>query len=487
MQNHQTMKRFLIISFLLLNGIPLIVSCDQKEDLSWADTLCLNEINGVDGQKSIELYNFGEQEVSLKNWEIVIESGNEKSTWKSDTVVIRAHEYKVIRAESDSEEITERSIISSELNILSNNKTINVELINPGGSKSDSFKRGEEKAVLNKVDGSFARSSDNGNTWLLMSPTIGRSNNNAEKLGKISSSPIVGSIVLNDIQTNRNSLKVSLAGNVDGEMLYVTLLCNANLSDFAPQGNQWEAFRTVAFFEEDSVIFFGGLALVPARYVVQISDELGYARIIEDRVFIFNPNSTKFVDARLPDDNCVSENPTYYPVSALWDGYGYSRTPHFFASHESPRPCWLTINLGQTASLTHILTLPRIAYGTWRGSQVRSFEFWGWGMETDPDGSNDSDNPHSFQSGWVLLGEFSQEKPSEYGPDGSVTTITPEDIASFNAGNTFVLDASKWPHANDPVRYLRVVFVDTFDSFNTEDSKMSVQVGEVTPISSAVN
>lgn len=472
-----------------------MVSCEQEEILSWADTVCLNEINGVDGQKSIELYNFGEQAVSLKNWEIRIESGNEKATWKSDTAVIHAHEYKVIRAESDADEITTRSIVSSELNILSNNRTIKVELINPDGSKSDSFERGGDglKAVLKKAEGSFAKTSDNGDTWMLLSPTIGKSNNNAERLGKIFSYPVVGSISLRAIQPISGGVEVSLWGNAEKEMIHVTLLYDSNLSEYSsPQSNQWKALKTIDSWEEDATIRFSDPDLALARYSVQIRDEIGYS-VIKDNFFITMPSrvgqvtNTKFADACLADDNCVSISSSNYPVNALWDGSGFSQSPHFFASSESPRPCWLTINLGQTASLTHILTLPRIDYNVWSGDQVRSFEFWGWGKETDPDGSKNSDNPHGFQSGWVLLGVFTQEKPSGYGPDGSVTSVTAEDRTCFNAGNAFVLDASNWPHANDPVRFLRVVFVDTFATFNTEDSKMRVQLGEVTPIGSVVN
>ena len=453
-------------------------------------TLCLNEINGVAGQKSIELYNYGEKEVSLKNWEIRIVSGDEKATWKGDAEVIPAHGYQIIKAESDSEEITIQSIVSSELNVLSNNRTLSVELINPGGSKSDSLKRGMDdvKAVLSRVEGSYGRTTDNGDTWMVLSPTIGGTNNNAEKLGKIGFDPIVYRIRLNDITPQVYGLTVSLKGSTDKEIVYVTLLCDSDMSGSSPKSNQWKALKTVESYEEDAVIRFSDSDMGLARYTVQIKDELGYSQI-SNHVYIINPirpgqfSYSQFVDAHLPDDNCVSENSSYYPVNALWDGSGISMIPHFFASSESPRPCWLTINLGQTASLTHIITLPRIEYYPWHGNQVRSFEFWGWGMDTDPDGSKNSKNPHGFQSGWVLLGAFSQNKPSGYGPDGSVGTVYVEDNDYFNAGNVFVL----WPPAKDPIRYLRVVFLDTFASFNTNDSTMFIQLGELAPVGSVVN
>lgn len=466
-------------------------------------TLCLNEINGVAGQKSIELYNHGEQDVSLKNWEIRIVSGNEKTSWKGDGGIIPAHGYQVIKAESDSEEITLQSMISSKLNILSNNRTLSVELINPEGNKSDSLKRGMDdvKAILRRVEGSYARISDNGDTWKVLSPTIGGSNNNAEIIGSINFDPIViYTIRFIDIQPvgafggGASGLQVTLTGNVDKELIYVTLLCDSNLSEYSsPQSNQWKAIKTVESYEKDTVaIRFSGPDMVLARYAVEIRDELGYSTI-KNRIIIYNPirtgqvSTTKFANASLPDDNCKSTNVNYYPVNALWDGSGISTIPHFFASSESPRPCWLTINLGQTARLSDILTLPRMYYMVYGGAAVRSFEFWGWGKDTDPDGSKDNNNPHGFQSGWVLLGEFSQDKPSGYEPDGAVGRISAEDNDYYNTGNIFVLDASKWPHANDPVRYLRVVFVDTFTSFNTNDSTMSVQLGEVVPVGSVVN
>ena len=66
-------------------------------------------------------------------------------------------------------------------------------------------------------------------------------------------------------------------------------------------------------------------------------------------------------------------------------------------------------------------------------------------------------------------------------PDGSVGDYSAEDREYFNAGNDFDLDISKWIHANDAIRYLRVVFVDNFMTYNTGLSTMAVQISEITP------
>ena len=61
--------------------------------------------------------------------------------------------------------------------------------------------------------------------------------------------------------------------------------------------------------------------------------------------------------------------------------------------------------------------------------------------------------------------------------------FTPEDGQVFNAGNDFELDPVQFPRCNEEVRYLRVIFVHTFTTFEYghNTSNRQVQTGEVTP------
>ena len=84
---------------------------------------------------------------------------------------------------------------------------------------------------------------------------------------------------------------------------------------------------------------------------------------------------------------------------------------------------------------------------------------------------------------WFCLGKFTQAKPSGYLSNGLPGDITTEDRQTFNAGNDFELDPVQYPHCNDPIRYFRIVFANTFTTFEygRSTSNRSVQTGEVTP------
>ena len=194
-------------------------------------------------------------------------------------------------------------------------------------------------------------------------------------------------------------------------------------------------------------------------------------------------NKGLFSNANLNDDNCISANNNYYPVEALWDGSGLSQSPHFFASDFTiPSPSWLTIDLGQTVKISKIETLPRIGYTVFQGGHPREFEFWG---STAPSGklSPESDNPLGFDDSWFCLGKFTQPKPSGYSSEGLVTVITSEDVDAFNRGNVFVLDPHEYPNCFDDVRFLRIVFANTFATFELghDYSNRIVYLGEITP------
>ena len=146
------------------------------------------------------------------------------------------------------------------------------------------------------------------------------------------------------------------------------------------------------------------------------------------------------------------------------------------------------------ARISRITTLPRIGYVIYGGGAVRDYEFWGSPGELQKDGTlgkpsgkemeKTEANPYGFDTDvWFPMGCFTQAKPSGYLSNGLPGEITAEDSQTFNAGNDFELDPVAYPRCNDPIRYLRVVFVNTFTTFeyghNTKVTQ--VQTGEVTP------
>jgi hypothetical protein len=290
-----------------------------------------------------------------------------------------------------------------------------------------------------------------------------------------------------EITPTYGGVKIFVEGNESKSDLAVVLLRDDDLSDAALPIRDRKWVEVTTLFTASNKVYLSRRNLDPveALYGVYVRDHWGNTSAMTDASVTPIPeyklDKKLFRDAALPDDNCKQAKSTY-PLVSLWDDfYGATAENHMFACDEAPRPCWLTINLGQTAHLSRIHTLPRVDYNIWKDAHPRDFEFWGWGEAEEPAGSENLDNPHGFQTGWVLLGAFTQYKPSGYLPDGSVGDYTSEDREYFNAGNDFDLDISKWIHANDAIRYLRVVFVDNFMTYNTGLSTMAVQISEITP------
>ena len=308
---------------------------------------------------------------------------------------------------------------------------------------------------------------------------------------KVSFTPLEASVnkVNCAITSTYGGVKIYVEGNDAKSDLAVVLLRDEDLSDGALPIEQRKWVEVTTLFTASDKIYLTRRNIEPveALFAVYVRDHWGNtSKMIGTQVtpipeYKLDPST--FADASLPDDNCKAAS-SNYPVKALWDGSGKSASPYIFACDEAPRPCWLTIRLGQTAHLSRIHTLPRIDYNIWRDAHPRDFEFWGWVNDVNPTGqkvNKTPDNPYGFEAGWVHLGSFTQFKPSGYAPDGSVGDYNAEDREYFNAGNDFDLDVAKWPHANDAIRYLRVVFVDNFMTYNSGLKTMAVQIGEITP------
>lgn len=282
-------------------------------------------------------------------------------------------------------------------------------------------------------------------------------------------------------------VKIMIRGNESHSALAVCLLRDADLSDLnKPVGQmKWEEVTTLFTSSNDIRLSRRGLEPKEAIFGVYIRDHWG--NMSDTTVAVLKPikevqlDKSKFKNANLGDDNCPSQNATNYPISSLWDGSGQSAVPHFFASDPgNPSPCWLTIDLGVEAQLSRVATLPRIGYVIYGGGAVRDYEFWG---SLKPTGKAVQGNEHNFDETWFCLGKFSQIKPSGYDKNGLPGTITAEDSQAFNDGNDFEFDKTEYPHCNDPIRYLRVVFANTFTTYEYGHgtSNRQVQTGEVTP------
>lgn len=306
-------------------------------------------------------------------------------------------------------------------------------------------------------------------------------------------------------------LKIHIQNNWSKSDLAVCVLRDLDLSDAGKPLSKmkWVEVTTLFTSSEDIYLSRRGIDTTKAIFGVYLRDHWGNISdtttailkpYFETRLVDYEYNGKKvfnFKDAKIADDNCIPEigNESKYPISSLWDGSGDSSVPHFFASEQTgPSPTWLTIDLGHNARLSRITTLPRIGYVIFGGGAVREYEFWGSPGELQSDGSyakpsgkvfpSTEDNPYGFDPDvWFCLGKFMQAKPSGYLPNGEPGSITTEDRDTYNAGNDFELDREEYPRCYDEIRYLRVVFVNTFNTFTLGHNTVnrSVQTGEITP------
>ena len=293
-------------------------------------------------------------------------------------------------------------------------------------------------------------------------------------------------------------VKVHIENNTSRADLAVCILKDDDLSDYGKELSKmkWTEVTTLFTASEDIYLSRRGLEPREAIFGLYLRDHWGnisdtltsiLTPIVESKLDTVKVNGKLhyvFKNANLGDDNCKSTNPGYYPVEALWDGSGLSSIPHFFVSEESgPSPTWLTINLGNKARLSRITTLPRIGYVIYGGGAVRDYEFWGSLAPTGEAVAPTADNPYGFDDSWFCLGKFTQAKPSGYLSNGLPGDITAEDSQVYNAGNDFELDPVKYPRCNDEIQYLRVVFFNTFSTFEYGHytKNRQVQTGEVTP------
>lgn len=289
-----------------------------------------------------------------------------------------------------------------------------------------------------------------------------------------------------DITEAFGGVKIHIMNNTSKEDLAVCLLADKDISNIdAPnESRKWIEITTLFTASEDIYLSRRGLESVKTIFGVYIRDRWGNKSDILSKVLTpleeFKLDKKKFKYYNPGDDNSFSVNPTYYPIQGLWDDSGLSEASHFYASnHNNPIPQWFTIDLGVRAKISRITKMARIDYNLWNGSHPREYEFWG---SMAPTGQVVPGNEHGFDDSWFKLGYFEQPRPSGYNPDGSVpATYTPEDREIFNTGTEFEIDDTYYEHAYDELRYLRVVIVNTFNTWETKAKVGDVQLGEITP------
>lgn len=296
-------------------------------------------------------------------------------------------------------------------------------------------------------------------------------------------------------------VKVRVEGNESKSDLAICILRDPDPSHLGKPVSEMRLTEVTTLFTSSNNLSISrrGIEPVEALFGVYVRDHWG--NISDTSYCVLTPlvevkldTVLTFKNANIADDNCPSANSSNYPIESLWDGSGLSQIPHFFASTESnPSPCWLTIDLGlgqRTASISRVATLPRIGYVIYGGGAVRDYEFWGSlghlnedGTYSKPTGQVVEGNEHGFDDTWFCLGKFTQFKPSGYLDNGLPGTVTSEDSQAYNAGNDFELNPDEYPRCNEPLRYFRVVFANTFTTFEFGHytSNRQVQTGEVTP------
>ena len=220
-------------------------------------------------------------------------------------------------------------------------------------------------------------------------------------------------------------VKVRIDGNTPKENLTIVLLRDTDLSDFEKPTSQmkWEQVTTLFTAAETITLPRRGIEPVEAIFGAYLRDRWGN---VSDTVkAILTPleevelDKDKFRDAKIKDDNCTA-SATKYKIENLWDKLNDDgKGNYIFDSKQLDLPTWLTIDLGA--------------------------------------------------------------KPSGYDPDGSPGVITQDDNAYWNAGNDFEFNNEEYPHAYDELRYLRVVFIDSFGTYGFDTKSSKIQMGELTP------
>lgn len=291
-------------------------------------------------------------------------------------------------------------------------------------------------------------------------------------------------------------IKIRITDNPTLAKLALVVQCDQNNADqdLAYSERKWKDVST--FFTESSsvVVSRRGLEAVPTVFAFHFRDDFG--NVSETQLIKLTPKEEVALNKKLckhypvADDNFKNDTGGG-GVDALFDGVYNGGGKFFLAAKGNPIPTWLTIDLGQEASISRIATKPRWDYIPFQSGNVREWEFWGTDVDpvedykNNPANKDDADyqSRHGFSRGWFMIAKGEQYKPSGYAPDGTVDGWTSEDRDYYLNSTEYECDNANplTPRAFDKIRYLRIVVVNTFESWQYKQTSGGWFIGEISP------
>lgn len=279
-------------------------------------------------------------------------------------------------------------------------------------------------------------------------------------------------------------VKIHIENNTFKENLAVVLMACADPTevDKADEDRKWVEVTTLFTASEDIYLSRRGLEPKETLFGCYLRDNWGNRS--GKTIAVLTPREEVEIDATKvlyynPGDDNSYATSSSYPIMALWDRTYTGNSPNLYASNSNcPFPQWLTFDLGKRVVLSRIQKWGRKSYQPFQNANPRDYEFWG--AIEDPKGKPANPaNEHGFADCWFKIGTYTQPKPSGYNPDGTPGTITDEDIVCWNQGTEFEMDPLQFPDAYKELRYLRLVVLDTYQTWNTINRKGQFQLEEI--------
>lgn len=291
-------------------------------------------------------------------------------------------------------------------------------------------------------------------------------------------------------------IKIRITDNPTLAKLALVVQCDQNNADqdLAYSERKWKDVST--FFTESSsvVVSRRGLEAVPTVFAFHFRDDFG--NVSETQLIKLTPKEEVALNKKLckhypVDDDNFENSPNGGGVAALFDGVYNGGGKFFLAADGNPIPTWLTIDLGQEASISRIATKPRWDYMPFQSGNIREWEFWGTDVDPRQDLKNnpakkedaDYQSRHGFSRGWFMIAKGEQYKPSGYAPDGTVDGWTSEDRDYYLNSTEYECDNANplTPRAFDKIRYLRIVIINTFATWEYKQTSGGWFIGEISP------
>jgi hypothetical protein len=273
--------------------------------------------------------------------------------------------------------------------------------------------------------------------------------------------------VYGDTYVNNLEMRSIMSEIVDGEGIWTIKWGSANVREGAigteieyQKGDGTKKTVTISVSESVTIIsdatpgseykyrtlYLVGEEPVSTNYVTRIIS----TKFLE----VFIPVD-RFRNAALPGDYYTAYNGSF-PLEKAWDRSGGLYATELLSPPLAPQH--FTIEVGRTVIINRFKMYPRGGNSElYRDAGPRLVEVWG-SMYPPSDGS---------WNNWYKLGAWEQLKPSGYGVGADVGPITDEDVAWFNSGGNYVVEATaEIPNPFIPIKYIRFKVVHTFASYS---------------------